>query len=66
MKFELNEIEEQCYKEFYNKHKNCSGEMGAIGGGLSIIITPIGLGSCIEVRCNKCGEIEDITDISNW
>lgn len=68
----LTESEEKEYKQFYEKHKNCCKNIlgkevfSTTGGGFSFIITPTGLGNIIEVRCNSCGDSEDITDISNW
>jgi len=37
----------------------------AIGGRLSYIYTPTGLGTCVSVKC-KCGLEANITDTSHW
>lgn len=36
------------------------------GGDISIIVSSDGIGQCIHVMCNKCGAIEDITNVENW
>lgn len=28
--------------------------------------TPSGLGTCVCVRCSRCGKKQEITDFSNW
>lgn len=28
--------------------------------------TPTGIGDGVDIRCNYCGEVEDITDYSEW
>lgn len=70
--FTLNETESKCADEFYKKHKDCCSKLtrkrffSSTGGELSYIITPTGLGNCITIRCNSCGEEKEITDTSNW
>ena len=64
--FELNEVEQARYKNFYKEHKNCASRMGAVGGFVSVTFTPTGLGNAIALKCNHCGRIEEITDIDNW
>lgn len=61
----FSESEKKAYKSFVKKHKKCDG-VGAIGGSISYIITPTGLGNIVEVQCNSCGSKKDITDTSNW
>ena len=46
------------------KH-HCSTYAGAIGGRLSYVFTPTGLGTCVTVKC-ICGEELDLTDSENW
>lgn len=58
-------IESSDWKEFREKHKDCEFT-STTGGKFSFIITPTGLGPIIEVRCNSCDKIEDITNIDNW
>ena len=38
---------------------------GAIGGGLSYIFTPTGIGESLKVKC-ICGEQIDLTDMDKW
>lgn len=72
IKFELNDKEEKAAKDFYQRHKNCCSKIfgkpffSTTGGDFSYIITPTGLGLCTTIRCNSCGEEEDITDSENW
>lgn len=70
--FTLSETESESVKKFYQEHKDCCSKLlgkrffSSIGGELSYIITPTGLGNCITIRCNSCGEEKEITDTSNW
>lgn len=49
-------------KEFREKHyKECGGRLG-----FSYIITGTGIGDDIVIRCNKCKEEKNITDVSSW
>lgn len=63
--FALNTTETQEYYDFCNKHRSC-GFSSTIGGKISVIFTPTGLGEIVTVKCNSCGEEKDITDVSNW
>lgn len=63
--FALNDTEAQQYHDFCNKHRSCEFS-STIGGKISVIFTPTGLGDIVVVKCNKCGEEKDITDVSNW
>lgn len=58
-----NEVDE--YDKFIEAHKNCKCS-ATIGGKISIIFTPTGLGDAKSVKCNACGEEKEITDVSNW
>lgn len=53
-------------KKFIAKHKPCRTNVGAIGGGYTIMFTPTGLGNLIVVKCDICGAEKNITDISWW
>lgn len=72
IKFELDEKEVEAANEFFEAHKDCCRKIlnkpvfSTIGGGFSYIITPTGLGNCISIECNSCGEIKDITNFDNW
>lgn len=63
--FYLNSTEVEEYKKFVNEHKKCNCS-ATIGGKISIIFTPTGLGNAKSVKCNVCGEEKEITDVSNW
>lgn len=58
-----NEVDE--YNKFIEEHKNCKCS-ATIGGKISVIFTPTGLGDAKSVKCNACGEEREITDVSNW
>ena len=53
-------------KEFYHEHSMCMSKSGAMGECFSYIITPTGLGTILEVKCNVCGKSKTITDFDNW
>lgn len=63
--FNLNDKEEQNYKEFCKKHKSCEFS-STIGGKISIEFIPTGLGDVKIVKCKVCGKEKDITDIDCW
>ena len=71
--FELDEEETKAAKVFREKH-NHNDELrkqgklafSTLGQQFTYTITPGGLGSCVTIKCNYCGEEEDITDIENW
>lgn len=62
----LNELENWRAHEFCEKHKDCVSDFGAIGGGFSFIFTPTSIGTIVKIKCEKCGEIVDITDFDSW
>lgn len=63
--FSLNPNEVNEYYKFIKEHKNCKCS-ATIGGKISVIFTPTGLGNAKTVKCNVCGKEEEITDVSNW
>lgn len=71
MNITFTEKEKEEIKKFHSIHKDCCTKhlgksfFSTTGGQYSFLITPTGLGDIVEVRCNACGEIEDITD-NNW
>jgi hypothetical protein len=74
MKFELDEGEKQRLDAWSTKHRDeCTWSVkkfgrryfGAAGGGTSFIITPTGLGMCVQVQC-ACGAKKDITNCDDW
>lgn len=64
--FRLNLIELARLKAFKDKHAESCPGISTIGGKFTYIFTPTGIGTAIVVRCNACGEEEDITDINSW
>lgn len=60
--FKLNEKETEQYQKFLSKHKSCRANIGAIGGGYTVMFSPTGLGSAVIVKCDICGAKQDITD----
>ena len=63
--FSLTDLEEERLEEFYDEHCNCPFASSA-GGKYTFIITPTGFGPCTSIKCNSCGEEEDITDEESW
>lgn len=71
--FELTEEETKAAKEFREQHnhredfkKENKLAFSTLGQQFTYTITPGGLGSCISIKCNYCGEEKDITDVENW
>ena len=62
MTFELNENETQSFNAFCEKHRHSETYTGAIGGHISIRFTITSIGTMPTVRCDVCGEEENITD----
>ena len=63
--FCLNSTEVEEYKKFVNEHKKCNCSTN-IGGKISVIFTPTGLGNVKSVKCNICKEVKHITDFECW
>ena len=68
MKFELNEVEEKEWNEFDKLHQStCSQYTGAVGvSPVETVFVSTSMGKDIFVRCRKCGEQENITDMESW
>lgn len=50
------------YEAFRDKHyAKCKN-----GSSYTIMMEGTGIGCAYKVKCEKCGEIEDITDIDSW
>jgi hypothetical protein len=69
--FELTNNETKAAIEFKNthRHKEEFAKQGkiffsAMGHQFTYEITPGGIGHCLSIKCNECGETKDITD--NW
>lgn len=61
----LSPNEDKDVKEFKLKHCSCKNKPG-LTGHYSYILTPTGIGYVLEIKCNQCGEIKNITDYDNW
>ena len=48
---------------FEKRHSKC--ESGAIGGGISYIMTPTGLGVICDIRCNICHAEATLNDLGD-
>lgn len=65
--FRFDEKELRSNYEFQLIHTNCFTEgQGAIGGGFSFTFTPTSIGTVSHIKCNGCGEVDDITNYDNW
>lgn len=58
--YSLKGSEINAYNDFCNLHKSCKGIISTIFSYES------GIGTTVKVKCSKCGDEHDITDISNW
>jgi len=64
MPFLFNEVESNNFKAF--EHKHCEKGCGKFNEGFSISFVGTGVGMIYKVKCNNCGEEEDITDLESW
>ena len=58
--YSLTEEQVQKYSKFVDKHSKCRGHINTIFSPAS------GIGMTVKVKCSRCGETLDITDVSNW
>lgn len=65
VEFKLYDSEEKKALEFEEKHKNCH-KTTTIGGGFEYKFIPNAIGTAIFVKCQFCGEEENITDYDLW
>lgn len=57
----MSDKEKELYKNFSCRHnEKCNSSSSEIR------VTGTGIGDVIKCFCPKCGEIEDITDITSW
>lgn len=64
--FKLNENEIKAAEAFEERHLECAKKHPtAIGGHISYRFTPTSIGTAVVIKCNLCGEEENITDY-NW
>ena len=64
----LDPKEQKLASIFKRLHKRCHSGINATEGDykFSYIVTPNGVGQILEIRCNICGDIADITNTENW
>ena len=57
----LSDKEISQFREFkYNHYKSCKTN------DVLVFLSPTGIGTVIKIKCPKCGEEVDITDIDHW
>lgn len=61
----LSPNEDRDIKEFKLKHCSCRNRHRS-SHQYSYIVTPTGIGYALEIKCNRCGEIKDVTDYDTW
>jgi len=66
IEFKLNEKESELAEKFENEHRHPEVYKGAIGGHINFIFTPTSIGDACSIRCDICGEEENITDYDCW
>lgn len=64
--FKLYGTEIKSAEEFETQHGHYDVNKGAIGGHISYIFTPTGIGTAIKLKCSVCNEEKDITDYNTW
>lgn len=66
--FTITGAELEAVEEFKTKHRaSCASKRNLTAGEYwSYTFIPGGIGTVIIVKCNLCGEEEDVTDVSNW
>lgn len=65
--YQLNDCEQLQADMFIQKHLSCARQHpSTIGGCISYILTPTGVGTIVEIQCNICGTKTDISDYDKW
>lgn len=66
--FTITGAELEAVERFKTKHRaSCASKQNLTAGEYwSYTFIPGGIGTVIIVKCNLCGEEEDVTDVSNW
>ena len=64
----LDPEEQKLASIFKRMHKRCHAGIRTTEGDykFSYIVTSNSFGQVLEIRCNACGDIADITNIENW
>lgn len=63
--FKLTDQEAMLAEVFEIEHRHEDINKGTIGGHISYMFTPNSIGIGVSMRCNICGEEENITEY-NW
>lgn len=73
MEFRLDDIESERANAFIEKHNHREDfkrenkiAFSALGHQFTYEITPGGLGNLVSIKCNYCGETEELTNTANW
>ena len=73
IRFTLDEVETERAREFKKEHNHCAEfieenklAFTTLGQQFTYEITPGGFGNGITIRCNKCKQRKNITNIDNW
>lgn len=64
LKFELTESQQNKVNAFIKKHKHCKNSYNKYG--ISYIFMHSGIGLVSQIKCNGCGDLEDMTDVNTW
>lgn len=66
--FTITGTELEAVEEFKTKHRaSCVSKQNLTAGEYwSYTFIPGGIGTVTIVKCNLCGEEEDVTDVSKW
>lgn len=66
--FTITGVELEAVEEFKTKHReSCASKQNLTAGEYwSYTFIPGGIGTVITIKCNLCGEEEDVTDVSKW
>lgn len=66
--FAITGAELEAVEEFKIKHRaSCTNKHNLTAGEYwSYTFIPGGIGTVITIKCNLCGEEEDVTDVSKW
>ena len=57
----LSDKEMSQFREFKHSHYKSCGT-----SDVWVLLSPTGIGTIIKLKCPKCGEEVDITDIDSW
>jgi hypothetical protein len=69
--FHLSKVEIQKYEAWYIKHLDAHRELAPDNAMIAdlpvtFLFTNTGIGSVVEVRCNRCSKTVNISDYASW